>query len=174
MTLLSRQSIASNKETKVGTRMDIKVFSKSQIKRYRPTNETVLISVQDVCDAHKSRNFVSHSLYRSILWLYFDDIEIVNPPYSFTRSQAERIITTVTCILEQNPQITFAIHCEAGVSRSQAIAHFIASHFGTATQITEIESRAVPQKAGNSLVRALLEQTFDQYRKESRYGHIHT
>lgn len=64
--------------------MDIKVFSKSQIKRYRPQNETVLISVQDVCDAHKSRNFVSHSLYRSILWLYFDDIEEVNPPYSFT------------------------------------------------------------------------------------------
>lgn len=45
--------------------MDIKVFSKSQIKRYRPQNETVLISVQDVCDAHKSRNFVSHSLYHS-------------------------------------------------------------------------------------------------------------
>lgn len=34
--------------------MDIKVFSKSQIKHYRPQNETVLISVQDVCDARKS------------------------------------------------------------------------------------------------------------------------
>ena len=153
--------------------MDIKVFSKSQIKRYRPQTETVLISVQDVCDAHKSRNFVSHSLYRSILWLYFDDIEKVNPPYSFTPSQAERIITTVTCILEQNPHITFAIHCEAGVSRSQAIAHFIASHFGTATQITEIESRAVPQKAGNSLVRAMLDEAYTQYKKEVSHGHLH-
>ena len=153
--------------------MDIKVFSKSQIKRYRTTNETVLISVQDVYDIHKSRNFVSHSLYRSILWLYFDDIEIVNPPYSFTRSQAERIITTVTCILEQNPQIIFAVHCEAGVSRSQAIAHFIASHFGTPSQVAEIENRDVPQKAGNKLVRTILEQTFDQYRKESTHGHIY-
>ena len=47
--------------------MDIKIFSKSQIKHYRPQTETVLISVQDVCDAHKSRNFVSHSLVRAIL-----------------------------------------------------------------------------------------------------------
>ena len=153
--------------------MNIKVFSKSAIKRYRPQNETVLISVQDVCDARGSHNFVSHSLYRSILWLYFDDIEEVNPPYSFTRSQAERIITTVTCILEQNPYITFAVHCEAGVSRSQAIAHFIATHFGTSSQVAEIENRDVPQKAGNKLVRALLEQTFDQYRKESTHGHIY-
>ena len=51
--------------------MDIKVFSKSQIKRYRPQTETVLISVQDSGDLEKSRNFVSHSLYRSILWFYF-------------------------------------------------------------------------------------------------------
>ena len=153
--------------------MDIKIFSKSQIKRYRPTNETVLISVQDVCDARGSRNFVSHSLYRSILWLYFDDIKIVNPPYSFTRSQAEDIISTVTCILEQNPQITFAVHCVAGVSRSQAIAHFIASHFGTSSQVAEIENRDVPQKAGNSLVRAILDEAYTQYKKEVSHGHIH-
>ena len=153
--------------------MDIKIFSKSQIKHYRPQTETVLISVQDVCDAHKSRNFVSHSLYRSILWLYFDDIKIVNPPYSFTRSQAERIITTLTCILEQNPQITFAVHCEAGVSRSQAIAHFIATHFGTPSQVAEIENRDVPQKVGNKLVRTLLEQTYEQYKKEVSHGHLY-
>lgn len=153
--------------------MNIKVFSKSAIKHYRPQTETVLISVQDVCDAHKSRNFVSHSLYRSILWLYFDDIEEVNPPYSFTRSQAERLITTVTCILEQNPQITFAVHCVAGVSRSQAIAHFIATHFGTPSQVAEIENRDVPQKAGNKLVRTLLEQTYEQYKKEVSHGHLY-
>ena len=40
--------------------MNIKVFSKSTIKRYRPQNETVLISVQDSGDLEKSRNFVSH------------------------------------------------------------------------------------------------------------------
>ena len=113
--------------------MNIKIFSKAQIKHHRPQNKTVLISVQDVCDVHKSRNFVSHSLYRSILWLYFDDIESVNPPYSFSSSQARQIIETVTYILKSNPQITIAVHCEAGVSRSQAIAHFIASHFGTST-----------------------------------------
>lgn len=152
--------------------MNIKVFSKAQIKRYRPHTETVLISIQDVCDVTKSCNFVSHSLYRSILWLYFDDIESVNPPYSFSSSQARQIIETVTCILKSNPQITIAIHCEVGVSRSQAIAHFIASHFGTASQIAEIESRTVPKKAGNSLVRTLLEQTYTQYKKEVSHGHI--
>lgn len=46
--------------------MNIKVFSKSAIKRYRPQTETVLISVQDSGDQEKSRNFVSHSRYRSI------------------------------------------------------------------------------------------------------------
>lgn len=152
--------------------MNIKIFSKTQIKRYRPHTETVLISVQDVCDVHKSRNFVSHSLYRSLLWLYFDDIESVNPPYSFSCSQARQIIETVTCILKSNPQITIAVHCEVGVSRSQAIAHFIASHFGTPSQVAEIENRDIPQKAGNKLVRTLLEQTFTQYKKEVSHGHI--
>lgn len=153
--------------------MDIKVFSKSQIKRYRPTRETVLISVQDVCDITKSRNFVSHSRYRSILWLYFDDIESVNPPYSFSPSQARQIIETVVAVEATSPKTTIAVHCEAGVSRSQAIAYFIATHFGTPSQVAEIENRDVPQKAGNKLVRTLLEQTFDQYRKESTHGHIY-
>lgn len=152
--------------------MNIKVFSKSAIKRYRPNTETVLISVQDSSDLEKSRNFVSHSWYRSILWLYFDDIESVHPPYSFSSSQAHQIIETVTCILKSNPQVTIAVHCEAGVSRSQAIAHFITSHFGTPSQIAEIENRDVPQKAGNKLVRTLLEQTFTQHKKEVSHGHI--
>lgn len=153
--------------------MNIKVFSKSAIKRYRPNTETVLISVQDSGDLEKSRNFVSHSLYRSILWLYFDDIEYMNPPYSFSPSKARQIIETVICILKSNPQVTIAVHCEVGVSRSQAIAHFIASHFGTPSQVAEIENRDVPQKAGNTLVRTLLEQTFDQYRKEVSHGHLY-
>ena len=153
--------------------MDIKVFSKSAIKRYRPQNETVLISVQDSGDREKSRNFVSHSRYRSILWLYFDDIESVNPPYSFSSSQARQIIETVGAIETQSPKTTIAVHCVAGVSRSQAIAHFIATHFGTPSQIAEIENRDVPQKAGNKLVRTLLEQTLNQYRKESTHGHLY-
>lgn len=152
--------------------MNIKVFSKSAIKRYRPTTETVLISVQDSGDITKSRNFVSHSRYRSILWLYFDDITIVSPPYSFSSSQAHQIIEVITCILTSNPQVTIAVHCEAGVSRSQAIAHFIASHFGTPSQIAELENRDVPKKTGNALVRTLLEQTYEQYRKESTHGHL--
>lgn len=153
--------------------MGIKVFSKSTIKRYRPQNETVLVSVQDSSDLEKSRNFVSHSRYRSILWLYFDDIENVNPPYSFSSSQARQIIETVVAVEAQSPKTTIAVHCEAGVSRSQAIAHFIATHFGTLSQIAEIENRDVPQKAGNKLVRILLEQTYDQYRKESFHGHLY-
>ena len=152
--------------------MNIKVFSKSAIKRYRPNTETVLISVQDSDDLEKSRNFVSHFQYRSILWLYFDDIESVHPPYSFSSSQARQIIEMITCILKSNPQVTIAVHCVAGVSRSQAIAHFIASHFGTPSQVTEIESRDVPNKTGNTLVRTLLEQTFTQYKKEVSHGHI--
>ena len=153
--------------------MNIKVFSKSAIKRYRPQNETVLISVQDSCDLEKSRNFVSHSRYRSILWLYFDDIESVNPPYSFSPSQAHQIIETVVAVEATSPKTTIAVHCEAGVSRSQAIAHFIATHFGTSSQVAEIENRDVPQKAGNKLVRTLLEQTYEQHKKEVSYGHLH-
>lgn len=153
--------------------MNIKVFSKSAIKRYRPQNETVLISVQDSSDLEKSRNFVSHSRYRSILWLYFDDIESENPPYSFSPSQARQIIETVVAVEANSPKTTIAVHCEVGVSRSQAIAHFIATHFGTSSQIAEIENRDVPQKAGNKLVRTLLEQTYKQYKKEVSYGHLY-
>jgi predicted protein tyrosine phosphatase len=153
--------------------MNIKVFSKSAIKRYRPTTETVLISVQDSGYEEKSRNFISHSRYRSILWLYFDDIESENPPYSFSPSQARQIIETVVAVEANSPKTTIAVHCEVGVSRSQAIAHFIASHFGTPSQIAEIENRDVPQKAGNKLVRTLLEQTYEQYKKEVSHGHLY-
>lgn len=97
--------------------------------------------MQDSGDQEKSRNFVSHSRYRSILWLYFDDIESVNPPYSFSPSQAHQIIETVVVVETQSPKTTIAVHCVAGVSRSQAIAHFIATHFGTPSQVAEIENR---------------------------------
>ena len=119
--------------------MDIKIFSKSQIKHYRPQTETVLISVQDVCDAHKSRNFVSHSLYRSILWLYFDDIEIATlahkgverrdgDPYIFhalrvannktyIRTKLQKAVAILHDVIEDTP-FTRSFLAEKGINKS--------------------------------------------------------
>ena len=145
--------------------MQIKVFSKQGIRKATPERKTILIAINDASDITKSRNYITRDKYAGILWLYFDDIETEVPGVSFSDEHAKQIIDVVT----SHPNMDIYVHCFAGLSRSQAVAHFIARHFGDAGMMNYIESRVPIKPRGNTLVDTILENT---YAGESHHGAV--
>ena len=137
--------------------MQIKVFSKQGIRKATPKRKTILIAINDVADITKSRNYITRDKYAGILWLYFDDIEVEVPGVSFSTEHARQIIDVVT----SNPNVDIYVHCMAGLSRSQAVAHFIARHFADTSVLNYIESRVPFKPRGNALVDKTLEDTYN-------------
>lgn len=137
--------------------MQIKVFSKQGIRKATPKRKTILIAINDVADITKSRNYITRDKYAGILWLYFDDIETEVPGISFTSDHARQIIDVVT----SHPDVGIYVHCFAGMSRSQAVAHFIARHFADASVLETIESRVPFKPRGNTLVDTILETEYN-------------
>lgn len=136
--------------------MQVKVFSKQGIRKAVPERKTILIAINDTSELTKSRNYITHDKYAGILWLYFDDIETEVPGVSFNEEHANQIIDVVT----SHPDVDIYVHCMAGMSRSQAVAHFIARHFADAGMLHYIESRAPFKPRGNTLVDAILENAY--------------
>lgn len=136
--------------------MDVKVYSKQGIRKVTPERKTILIAINDTSDIAKSRNYITHRKYAGILWLYFDDIETEVPGASFNEEHAKQIIDVVT----SHPDMDIYVHCFAGMSRSQAVAHFIARHFADASVLNYIESRVPFKPRGNTLVDTILENTY--------------
>ena len=137
--------------------MQVKVFSKQGIRKAVPERKTILIAINDVSDINMSRNYITRDKYAGILWLYFDDIETEVPGISFTTDHAKQIIDVVT----SHPDIDIYVHCMAGLSRSQAVSHFIARHFSDAKVLNFIESRVPIKPRGNALVDKILEDTYN-------------
>ena len=137
--------------------MQIKVFSKQGIRKATPERKTILIAINDVSDINMSHNYITHRKYAGILWLYFDDIETEVPGASFNEEHAKQIIDVVT----SHPDMDIYVHCFAGMSRSQAVAHFIARHFADASVLNFIESRVPMKPRGNALVDRILEDTYN-------------
>ena len=137
--------------------MQIKVFSKQGIRKAAPERNTILIAINDTSDITKSRNYITRDKYAGILWLYFDDIETEVPGVSFNEEHARQIIDVVT----SHPNMDIYVHCMAGMSRSQAVAHFIARHFGDAGMMNYIESRVPIKPRGNTLVDTILETEYN-------------
>lgn len=136
--------------------MQIKVFSKQGIRKAVPEHKTILIAINDTSDITKSRNYITRDKYAGIVWLYFDDIETEVPGVSFSEEHARQIIDVVT----SHPGVDIYVHCFAGMSRSQAVAHFIARHFSDAGMLHYIESRVPFKPRGNALVDTILENAY--------------
>lgn len=136
--------------------MQIKVYSKQGIRKATPERKTILIAINDASDITKSRNYITRDKYTGIVWLYFDDIETEVPGVSFNEEHARQIIDVVT----SHPGVDIYVHCMAGLSRSQAVAHFIARHFSDASVLETIESRVPFKPRGNTLVDTILENTY--------------
>lgn len=137
--------------------MQIKVFSKQGIRKATPDCKTILIAINDVSDINMSHNYITHRKYAGILWLYFDDIETDVPGVSFNEEHARQIIDVVT----SHPGVDIYVHCMAGISRSQAVAHFIARHFADESVLKTIESRVPFKPRGNTLVDTILETEYN-------------
>lgn len=136
--------------------MQIKVYSKQGIRKATPERKTILIAINDASDITKSRNYITRDKYAGILWLYFDDIETEVPGVSFNEEHARQIIDVVI----SHPGVDIYVHCMAGLSRSQAVAHFIARHFSDASVLNYIELRVPFKPSGNALVDTILENVY--------------
>lgn len=119
--------------------MEIISMSKRQASKYKPYKPTLMISIQDgqlqEYPFKERTNHITRSRYVDTLFLYFDDI---NPnliqgkpyfPFAFSNSDALKIIDFLTFHFENNDFEDIIIHCQEGISRSHAVALFIAKYF---------------------------------------------
>lgn len=119
--------------------MKIQSLSKHNASKYRPEKPTLMISIQDgekqELPFKQRTNHITRSRYVDCLFLYFDDI---NPdaipgrphmPFAFGDNDAQKIINFLKRHYEADDFEDLIIHCQAGVSRSHAIALFAAKYF---------------------------------------------
>ena len=119
--------------------MTIQSLSKRAASKYRPERPTLLISIQDgdrqELPFKQRTNHVTRKRYVDCLFLYFDDI---NPsaipgqpsmPFAFSDVDAKAIISFLKRHFEAGDFSDIIVHCQAGVSRSHAVALFIAKYF---------------------------------------------
>ena len=119
--------------------MNIQSMSKRNASKHKPTKPTILISIQDgekqELPFKQRTNHITRSRYVDTLFLYFDDIDPEtihgNPtmPFAFSDSDAKQIISFLDRHYNNNDFEELIIHCQAGVSRSHAIALFAAKYY---------------------------------------------
>lgn len=119
--------------------MFIQSLSKRAASKYKPEKPTLLISIQDGAlqelPFKQRTNHITRNRYVDCLFLYFDDI---NPnaipgkptmPFAFSDYDADVIIDFLDHHFDNNDFEDIIIHCQAGVSRSHAVALFVAKFF---------------------------------------------
>ena len=119
--------------------MFIQSLSKRAASKYKPEKPTLLISIQDGAlqelPFKQRTNHITRNRYVDCLFLYFDDI---NPnaipgkptmPFAFSDYDADVIIDFLDHHFGNNDFEDIIIHCQAGVSRSHAVALFVAKFF---------------------------------------------
>lgn len=119
--------------------MFIQSLSKRAASKYKPEKPTLLISIQDGAlqelPFKQRTNHITRNRYTDCLFLYFDD---VNPnaipgkptmPFAFSDYDADLIINFLEHHFSNNDFEDIIVHCHAGVSRSHAVALFIAKFF---------------------------------------------
>ena len=128
------------KKSKEGVKhMHIQSMSKRDASKYRPTKPTILISIQDgekqELPFKQRTNHITRSRYVDTLFLYFDDVDPEaipgKPimPFAFSDSDAQKIIAFLDRHYDKNDFQELIIHCQAGVSRSHAVALFAAKYY---------------------------------------------
>lgn len=119
--------------------MFIQSLSKRAASKYKPEKPTLLISIQDGAlqelPFKQRTNHITRNRYVDCLFLYFDDI---NPnaipgkptmPFAFSDYDADVIIDFLKRHFSNNDFEDIIVHCQVGVSRSHAVALFIAKFF---------------------------------------------
>ena len=119
--------------------MNIQSMSKREASKHKPTKPTILISIQDgekqELPFKQRTNHITRSRYVDTLFLYFDDIDPETipgkpiMPFAFSDSDAQQIIAFLDRHNKDKDFQELIIHCQAGVSRSHAIALFAAKYY---------------------------------------------
>lgn len=119
--------------------MTIQSLSKQKASKYRPEKPTLLISIQDGAlqelPFKQRTNHITRNRYVDCLFLYFDDVDPSaipgNPqmPFAFSAYDAKVIINFLRRHYATQDFEDIIVHCQAGVSRSHAVALFIAKYF---------------------------------------------
>lgn len=119
--------------------MTIQSLSKRAASKYWPECPTLLISIQDGDKQelpYKQRtNHITRKRYVDCLFLYFDDVEPdaipgqPTMPFAFSDEDAKAIINFLRRHYQARDFEDIIVHCQAGVSRSHAVALFIAKYF---------------------------------------------
>jgi predicted protein tyrosine phosphatase len=103
------------------------VFSRQKISRYQPDQSAVLISITDSAGHWP---FVIENRYDKVIKLKFDDVKVPEPGYfEMSDDQAIKIANFAKWANEQNNDIQIVVNCDAGISRSAAVAAAIAKYF---------------------------------------------
>lgn len=156
--------------------MFIQSLSKHQASKYRPEKPTLLISIQDGAlqelPFKQRTNHITRRYYVDSLFLYFDDINPDaipgNPrmPFAFSDYDAITIINFLKRHFDASDFEDIIIHCQAGVSRSHAIALFIAKFFAKDdTQYKRLLHQEGKVFGGNQYVYNKLIEQFNKTRK---------
>lgn len=157
--------------------LPVHTLSKADVSIYEPVEETFLISVQDYqrkeLPFEERTNHITRELYKDTLFLFFDDLYIWEvkrtrfPQACFSKGQADLIIFTLDKWFENESPTKIINHCEAGLSRSQAIALFVARYYYKDEKLFTILNNVKDVFAnGNDLVyKLLLESYTERYPK---------
>lgn len=145
--------------------------SKQFIKHYKPEKPTLLIAINDFNDQFKPFNervnYLTYSNYVDVCWLFFDDIGYI--PFGdkslnmFTKKKAKELIQFLDNHFETKDFERVLVHCYAGVSRSQAVALFIAKYYLKDQDLFEgLYHQEGKVTGGNHFVYSLLEKTYER------------
>ena len=146
-------------------------LSKREVSKLKPKKKAILISIQDGEKSElpfKQRtNHVTRSLYEDVLFVYFDDIDPVRynikfkAPFLFSFVEASKIINFLDRNFKNNKQFEQVIvHCQAGISRSQAVVNFISKYYFKDNDLLEEVKSKATLPDGNLHVYNVLEECF--------------
>ena len=156
-------------------KLKCQALSKRDAIKHRPDRPTLMISIQDGDKGNlpfKERtNHITRSRYVDTLFCYFDDIDLIrlncqfHHPFLFGEADAKQIINFLDHHFAQADRFEqIIVHCQAGISRSQATALFIAKYYYQDDELV-IDLREAPLPDGNLYIYQLLEQEY-----LNRYG----
>jgi hypothetical protein len=107
--------------------------------------------------------------FAGVLRLSFDDVEDTDQGgVIFDRDMAKAAVLSIDNLLEEVDYDSFLIHCEAGISRSNAFAKWFNDQFMGLPQESLEFMNVDPSYAGNCLVTRLLTDTVAELAGESQ------
>ena len=149
--------------------LKVQAISKKETSQLIPSDRALLISIQDGHKAYlpfKQRtNHITRDRYVATLFCYFDDVQPANGlnyPFAINANDAKQIINFLNHHFNKHESFDrVIIHCQAGVSRSQAVALFVAKHYYKDQSLyDQLLNQEGKVHGGNHYIYNLLEEIF--------------